>query len=114
MKKLAIKKPKKPTLTATLDQELTNVCVFAWAATYKNDDAYIFTDVQWQTILVQNSSETDGSKLSWKNATSGSAGAESSRTITEDTAILYQNGNSSSELKSGDADRKSTRLNSSH
>lgn len=93
-KEFTIHPPKKPTLTVELDEELTNVCKFSWSAPYANDDSYIFTDVQWQTILVKNSSVTDGSKLSWKNAAGGSGGAEGSQTITEDTAILYKGGNS--------------------
>lgn len=93
-KDFALNPPKKPTLTAELDEELTNVCKFSWSAPYADDDSHILTDVQWQTILVKNSSETDGSKLSWDNAEEGSGGADSSKTVTEDTAILYKDGNS--------------------
>ena len=95
-KRFTVNPPKKPTLTVELDEELTNVCKFSWSAPYASDDSYIFTDTQWQTILVKNNSETDGSKLSWKGSTfdEGTAGAESSKTITEDTAILYIGGNS--------------------
>lgn len=95
-KEFTVNPPKKPTLTVALDEELTNVCTFSWSAPYADDDSRIFTDVQWQTILVKNSSETDGSKLSWKGTTfqEGTGGADSDKTITEDTAILYQNGNS--------------------
>lgn len=95
-KRFTVNPPKKPTLTVELDEELTNVCKFSWSAPYASDDSYIFTDTQWQTILVKNNSETDGSKLSWKGSTfdEGTAGAESSKTITEDTAILYRDGNS--------------------
>lgn len=92
--RFTVNPPKNPTLSVELDEELTNVCKFTWSAPYADDDSYIFTNVQWQTILVKNSSETDGSKLSWSKATEGSAGADSSKTITEDTSILYKNGNS--------------------
>lgn len=94
--RFTVNPPKEPTLTVELDEELTNVCKFSWSAPYESDDSYIFTDTQWQTILVKNNSETDGSKLSWKGETfdEGTAGAESSKTITEDTAILYRDGNS--------------------
>lgn len=91
VKKYTINPPRKPSLSVALDEELTNVCVFSWSTTYASDDSYIFTDVQWQTVLKKNCSETDGSKISWKGAESGSAGASSSKTITEDTAILYKN-----------------------
>lgn len=93
-KGFVVNPPKKPTLTYVLDEELTNVCTFSWSAPYESNDSYIFTDVQWQTILVKNSSEADGSKLDWSNAEEGTGGAEGSKTITEDTSILYKNGNS--------------------
>lgn len=93
-KDFVVNPPKKPTLTSALDEELTNVCTFSWSAPYESNDSYIFTDVQWQTILVKNSSEADGSKLDWSNAEEGIDGAEGSKTITEDTSILYKNGNS--------------------
>lgn len=93
-KGFVVNPPKKPTLTYVLDEELTNVCTFSWSAPYESNDSYIFTDVQWQTILVKNSSEADGGKLDWSNAEGGTGGAEGSKTITEDTSILYKNGNS--------------------
>lgn len=93
-KGFVVNPPKKPTLTYVLDEELTNVCTFSWNAPYESNDSYIFTDVQWQTILVKNSSEADGGKLDWSNAEGGTGGAEGSKTITEDTSILYKNGNS--------------------
>lgn len=93
-KDFVVNPPKKPTLTYVLDGELTNVCTFSWNAPYESNDSYIFTDVQWQTILVKNSSEADGGKLDWSNAEGGAGGAEGSKTITEDTSILYKDGNS--------------------
>lgn len=93
-KEFTVDIPRIPSVVAELDEELTNVCKFTWSAPYYDDDTHIFTDVQWQTILVKNSAETDGSKLNWKNAEEGSGGAESSKTITEDTEILYKNGDS--------------------
>lgn len=93
-KGFVVNPPKKPTLTYVLDEELTNVCTFSWSAPYESNDSYIFTDVQWQTILVKNSSEADGGKLDWSNAEGGAGGAEGIRVITEDTSILYKDGNS--------------------
>lgn len=93
-KVFVVNPPKKPTLTYVLDEGLTNVCTFSWSAPYASNDSYIFTDVQWQTILVKNSSEADGSKLDWSNAEEGVGKAEGSKTITEDTSILYKDGNS--------------------
>ena len=100
-KSFTINLPRNPSVTATLDSELTNVCRFSWSVTTKNDDSHIFTDVEWQTILVKNNAEKKGSKLAklfnknqigWDTGTSASA--SNSKTITEDTAILYQDGNS--------------------
>lgn len=93
-KDFVVNPPKKPTLTSALDEELTNVCTFSWSAPYESNDSYIFTDVQWQTIFIKNSSEADGSKLDWSNAEEGVGGAEGSKTFTEDTSILYKDGNS--------------------
>ena len=93
-KDFVVNPPKKPILIAELDGELTNVCTFSWNVPYESNDSYIFTDVQWQTIFVKNSSEADGSKLDWSNAEEGVDGAEGSKTITENTSILYKNGNS--------------------
>lgn len=93
-KDFVVNPPKKPILTSALDEELTNVCTFSWNAPYESNDSYIFTDVQWQTIFVKNSSEADGSKLDWSNAEEGVDGAEGSKTFTEDTSILYKDGNS--------------------
>lgn len=93
-KRFVLEKPRKPSLSVALDDELTNVCKFSWSTTYNSTDAYMFTDVQWQTILKKNCSESDGSKISWKGAESGSAGASSYKIMTEDTSILYKDNNS--------------------
>ena len=93
-KSFAIKVCDVPNLTATLDEQLTNVCKFDWDVTVDDTSSKVFTNVEWQTILVKNSAETDGSKLDWSKAEKGSTGANSSKTITEDTSILYKNGDS--------------------
>lgn len=96
--------PWQPSLATALDQELTNVCTFTWETTIKDDEPQLFTDTEWQTMLVKNSSETDGSKLSWNtsaldwqtnlNGEGIGSGASGSKTLTEDTSILYKNGDS--------------------
>ena len=94
-KQYDINVPRKPSLSVALSDSLSNVCVFSWSTEFNDTESHIYTDVQWQTVLVKNSNETDGSKISWKNATEGnSTAASNSRTITEDTAILYKNGDS--------------------
>lgn len=86
--------PNVPTTTTTPHEELTNVCTFSWSTAVSSTDGRIFTDTQYQTMLVKNSNETDGSKLSWGNATTNTGSATGSVTYTEDTAILYKNGDS--------------------
>lgn len=93
-KEFEIYKPSKPSLSVALDNELTNVCTFTWSAETPDTGHKIFTNCLWQTMLVKNSSQTDGSKLSWANATQDVVSSSGSKQITEDTAILYQNGDS--------------------
>lgn len=81
--------PKKPVLTAEMDSELTNKCIFSWTTDVKDDTHAWFTDVLYQTMLVKDNSQKDGSKLDWKNATEGSKSANDNVPVTEDTNILY-------------------------
>lgn len=94
-KTLEIKVPKKPSLTATLSTQETNKTTFAWTAENDTTSRYWARDVEWQTILVKESNETDGSKLAWKSSTlgwqTGSSGTTSSKEISEDTTLLAAN-----------------------
>lgn len=93
-KEFLISKPYKPSLSVALDSELTNVCRFSWSVSTPDTGHHIFTNCLLQTMLVKNSTQTDGSKLSWKNATEDVVASSGTRAITEDTAILYKQGNS--------------------
>lgn len=90
--------PNAPSVSMEKDEELTNRCTFSWGVDVSNTDSRIFTDVEWQSILVKNSNETDGSKLSWNSKQLGwvanTGGSSGSKLMTEDTAILYKNGDS--------------------
>lgn len=85
--------PNKPSITATLDNELTNVCAFAWSVSAEDDDKKPYTNTVWETVLVKESNVTDGSKLTWKSnqlgwATGTSSAKSGTITRTEDTALL--------------------------
>lgn len=84
--------PLRPSISKALNEELTNVCKFSWNVTVANNTTQMFTDVQLQSIFVKNSTESDGSKLNWSKALTEIKGSTGDRTFTEDTAILYKNG----------------------
>lgn len=87
-----IKVPAMPTLKATPSDSLDNVCTFTWAYTDNVKGAAMFTDVEYQSILVADSTETDGSKLPWKTTTAGwrtgTGAASSSITINESNSVI--------------------------
>ena len=81
-----------PDLTATLSEQQTNVCTFAWNLTTATTDAKPYWHVRWETILVEESDVTDGSKLAWNSSAlgweTGAGSSAYSKTITEDTTLL--------------------------
>lgn len=85
--------PETPSLTMTPSEEYNNVCTFSWSTpNVSASNLKPVYDVEWQTMLVKESTVTDGSKLSWKsNATGwavGTGSASGSSTRTEDTDLL--------------------------
>lgn len=79
-----------PTISSTLTGANQFKATFNIVA--KDDDKQIFRAYEWQTILVENSEETDGSKLTWDSSQDGwntGNGTTTSGTIsiTEDTAV---------------------------
>ena len=92
-KAYSIDKPPAPTVTATPDENLVNRCAFSWNVTKSDTNSHIYVDVEYQTMLVESCSVTDGSKLSWKSSAAGwqtgsGTATSSSRTITEDTSAI--------------------------
>ena len=94
-KTITIKAPGKPSLTSTLSGQYSNVTTFSWAVENNTTSNVWLRDVEYQTILVKESNETDGSKLSWKSSTlgwhTGTGGATGSVPVaytTEDTTLL--------------------------
>ncbi len=88
-KSIDILPPGKPSLSVELTA--SNVCKFTWDAKADNKSVKWFTDVQWQSMLVKNCSETDGSKLNWKSSAlkwqTGTGAAQDNKPITEDTML---------------------------
>lgn len=93
-KEIALAAPNKPSLSAQLDDELTNKCRFPWSVNVSSDDKKPYTSIEWQSRLsAQGSNVTDGSKLTWNNTMdgwdSGTSTAASGAIIkTEDTVVL--------------------------
>ena len=86
-----IKVPNKPTVTTTVGTYPKTT--FTWKVAVKDNDAYYFTRVLYDSILVKDSNETDGAKAfklrnvgTRYNNTNGSA--NSSIAITEDSGQL--------------------------
>ncbi len=94
-KDFSVAVPNVPSLTAALSSSLANVTTFTWDATVKTDDARPFTNVEWQTRLIKENNETDGSKIAWTSAcigwATGTGNRNSSNTRTEDTTLLAAN-----------------------
>ena len=89
--------PYAPILSKSYDEVLSNVCTFSWdipEGINTASDSRIVSDALWQSILVKNSQETNGERLDWSNPTQSAAGLSGSYTFTEDTSILYKNGDS--------------------
>ena len=88
--------PETPSLTAALDSTLSNVTKFTWETPNVSDtNQKPFTRVEWQSLLVENSTVTDGSKLTWDSSQTGwqtgTGSASGSKEITESSLVLTQN-----------------------
>lgn len=62
--------PKIPIVTTTVGTWPSTT--FAWSVATKNDDKYWFTRVKYTSVLVKNSTITDGSKINWNKTVTGS------------------------------------------
>lgn len=90
-----LNEPATPSLTEELSSQYTNVTTFTWDAGASGESSRWFANVEWQSILVKECTEKDGSKLTWKSSATGwSTGTGSNtgtKTITEDTTLLARN-----------------------
>ena len=84
--------PLKPSASTSLDSVLWNKCVYSWSYSDDNPIHRPFADIQYQSILVKDCTETDGSKLKWSTSNvdwkTGTTGSTGSITITEDTSLI--------------------------
>ena len=89
-KTLAIATPKKPEVTATLDNELSNKTTFNWSIPADDDQNAqkpFFVNYEWQTALVTDSESKDGTGVAY-GASTTSTGETGYTTQTEDTSVI--------------------------
>ena len=63
--------PDPPTVEANPSSEETNVCTFTWNVTVETETKKYFGDVEYQSMLLESSAVTDGSKLNWTSSQPG-------------------------------------------
>lgn len=80
-KTYAIKVPINPTLSVSMDSENENVAYFAWTAT-SDDSSAMYTKVEWQTALSEDSKTPTYGASNFSTATSGTI------TMQESTATI--------------------------
>ena len=85
--------PKAPAITTTVGTWPQTS--FAWSVDVKDDDKYWYTHTKYQSILVKNSTVTDGSKLNWDTTVTGSTKYNNTSTstsgtlsVTEDSSLI--------------------------
>ena len=90
-KAMTLTVPARPTVTEKLDDTLSSTTVFSWETTISDTGTAWFTDVEWESMLVKDNNETNGSKLAWSSSAlgyqTGTGGASGSKEITESTGI---------------------------
>ena len=92
-KVLELDVPNRPTCSQELDSSLDNKTTFTWTTETDASSKRPTVNAEWQTMLIHNCTETDGSKLNWSSSqtgwdTSTSASLSSSKAITEDSELL--------------------------
>lgn len=91
-KTMTLQLTNEPVLTVTPDTSIANRCVFSWETETSNSGDKIFTDCEWQSILVPNCNVVDGEQLAWSgdNFTNGVGKATDS--VTKDETIEISTG----------------------
>ena len=91
-KEFTFSKPSAPSISASPSSTYNNVCTFSWSKSVDVTSHTHFADIIYQSILVKNSNETDGSKLKWSTSNrdwrTGTTGSTGSVSITEQTELL--------------------------
>ena len=54
--------PSTPSITATVNENLENTCTFAWSGSAPTDAGNVLTRIQWKSVLLANSNETNGDR----------------------------------------------------
>ena len=84
--------PYRPSLEVTLNDDASNMCNFKWETSVSAEDARLFVDCEFQSILVENCTSSDGAKQNWKSSQAGwltgSVSSSSNKNITEDTVAI--------------------------
>ena len=89
-KSFSIKKPKKPSVSASVSDDYPNRCSFHWSAPHSNSDHRPFEAVQWQSRLIKDCTITDGKKA-FKKSTKAVSGAYRSGTgPASDTEVITE------------------------
>ena len=86
-KKLVLKIPPKPSASARLSDQYSNVTTFSWSTDVSNTGNSFFRDVKYQTCLIKNSGN-NGKKYAKKFGNTQTGGASGSVTKTENTTTL--------------------------
>lgn len=66
-----VKKPMKPTLTATLSNEKHNECTFAWTHDFSTSIHEWCYDLLWESVLIKNCNSPNGAEQNWKATQNG-------------------------------------------
>lgn len=89
---LNLQVPDPPTITGGKDENLATTAKFTWTLETDDKSTKVFTDVEYQSVLIAGCNETNGAKLDayfnskqtgWKT---GKGGSSDSRTITESSS----------------------------
>ena len=87
-----VKKPNKPTVTAELDSDHSNITEFTWSTSTSDTANEYFKDVKWDSVLVKDCTTTKGAEINFDSSDStyltGTGSASGSKPITESTATL--------------------------
>lgn len=87
-----IKKPMKPTLTATLSNEKHNECTFAWTHDFSTSIHEWCYDLLWESVLMKNCTSPKGAEQNWKTTQNGymtgTSRTSTSIAIEEQTELL--------------------------
>ena len=85
--------PNTPTVTATLSNDYTNVCDFAYSVAVSTTDAKQFTNIEWQSVLQDGYSESQIKSIAnWSTLTDYKSGVRTDTsytiTVTEQTTNI--------------------------